>query len=432
MKKLLICLTLLCCSLLVFSACAAGRDNDHDNYGGDPMEFERFSLSTSGTTTESHVYEGYRTESGVHLAYYTSTSWWDNTVSDYVESRHVIRAIDGDDALYQTLCALLGDCRINEWAGFRGANPPDVLDGSSMSFQATLPDGSVITASGSNNFPPNYRRFSDALSDLLLTEQITGTAFTDGTYELTLPESWVGVVRTRFSEGMVTFSVDASDGKDVTFFILDNTGYGYTSEDYPGRVAVGRLVSDDDIRFITARDLYAISTYAQKVSPEALALWESYESDKAAILESLRGVNGYTLYPEDGTVLYEAQAQELADNARSLWLYLHFAGEDAPGRAHRLCGAAGGEKRGRGFRLYGLPLLGQIGIIFPDGFIRKKESTVTGAFLFCVVANGCGVSGSRSAAPVPAPAYGRGKRRSTHTGTACCGGPAARGTARRE
>ena len=301
MKKLLICLTLLCCSLLVFSACATGRDNEQNNYGGDPMEFERFSLSTSGTTAESYVYEGYRTESGVHLAYYTSTSWWDNTVSDYVESRHVIRAIDGDDALYQTLCALLGDCRINEWAGFRGANPPDVLDGSSMSFQATLPDGSVITASGSNNFPPNYRRFSDALAELLLTE------------------------------GMVTFSVDGSDGKDVTFFILDNTGYGYTSEDYPGRVAVGRLVSDDDIRFITARDLYAISAYAQKVSPEALALWESYERDKAAILESLRGVNGYTLYPEDGTVLYEAQAQELADNARSLWLYLHFAGEYAGG-----------------------------------------------------------------------------------------------------
>ena len=176
MKKLLICLTLLCCSLLVFSACATGRDNEQDNYGGDPMEFERFSLSTSGTTAESYVYEGYRTESGVHLAYYTSTSWWDNTVSDYVESRYVIRAIDGDDALYQTLCALLGDCRINEWAGFRGANPPDVLDGSSMSFQATLPDGSVITASGSNNFPPNYRRFSDALAELLLTEQITDTA----------------------------------------------------------------------------------------------------------------------------------------------------------------------------------------------------------------------------------------------------------------
>ena len=126
MKKLLICLTLLCCSLLVFSACATGRDNEQDNYGGDPMEFERFSLSTSGTTAESYVYEGYRTESGVHLAYYTSTSWWDNTVSDYVQSRYVIRAIDGDDALHQTLCALLGDCRINEWAGFRGANPPDV------------------------------------------------------------------------------------------------------------------------------------------------------------------------------------------------------------------------------------------------------------------------------------------------------------------
>ena len=50
MKKLLICLTLLCCSLLVFSACSTKPGHDQDNYGGDPMEFERFSLSTSGTT----------------------------------------------------------------------------------------------------------------------------------------------------------------------------------------------------------------------------------------------------------------------------------------------------------------------------------------------------------------------------------------------
>lgn len=40
------------------------------------------------------------------------------------------------------------------------------------------------------------------------------------------------------------------------------------------------------------------------------------------------------------------------------------------------------------------------------------------------------LTGSRSSAPEPAAACARGKRRSRHTGRACCGSPAARGTAR--
>ena len=56
-----------------------GTDNVTADYGGDPMEFESFSLSESGTTAETHVYEGYRTADGVHLEYYISQSMWDNS-----------------------------------------------------------------------------------------------------------------------------------------------------------------------------------------------------------------------------------------------------------------------------------------------------------------------------------------------------------------
>ena len=81
------------------------------------------------------------------------------------------------------------------------------------------------------------------------------------------------------------------------------------------------------MRFITARDHYAIASYASEVSEEALELWKNYESDKLSIVESLRGVNGYAFYPEDGTALYYADARKMADEARSLWLSLNFAGE---------------------------------------------------------------------------------------------------------
>lgn len=85
---------------------------------------------------------------------------------------------------------------------------------------------------------------------------------------------------------------------ELTFFIIDNDKYGYSSDAYKGRIEVGRLISGEDVRFITARDHYAIASYAAEVSEEALELWKNYESDKLSIVESLRGVNGYAFYPD--------------------------------------------------------------------------------------------------------------------------------------
>ncbi len=45
----------------------------------------------------------------------------------------------------------------------------------------------------------------------------------------------------------------------------------------------------------------------------------------------LRGVNGYEFYPEYGSTLYEEEAWELSEQARSLWLRLTFAGECSEG-----------------------------------------------------------------------------------------------------
>ncbi len=91
-----------------------------------------------------------------------------------------------------------------------------------------------------------------------------------------------------------------------------------------GRIEVGRLISDEDVKFITARDNYSIASYAESVSEEAIAIWNNYENDKLAVIESLHGVNGYEFFPEDGTILYYSNAREMADKARSLWLSLNF------------------------------------------------------------------------------------------------------------
>lgn len=295
------------------------------------MDFRSFKLVQTDMTAQHRVYEGYKTENGVHLEYYISTEMWDDKTSGNVECRDVVRAIDADESVFQKLCAVFGNYKIVEWAGFRG-HDSQALDGTGMSFEAVLTDGTEINARGTNSFPKNYSSFAQELCRLITTEKISSVRFSEGTYEITLPESWVGTVTASFSENQVAFYVDKTDGGDLTFFIIDNDTYGYSSDSYKGRIEVGRLVSDEDVRFITARDNYAIASYAAVVSEEALGLWENYENDKLAIIESLRGVNGYAFYPEDGTVLYYADAREMADTARSLWLSLNFAGE-YPGSA---------------------------------------------------------------------------------------------------
>ena len=93
MKKLLICLALLCIFPLIFSACFSKQNGGSDDpgdfadHGGAPMEFQHFSLSESGMSAQSYVYEGYKTETGVHLENFICSEYWDNTVSGNV-SRH--------------------------------------------------------------------------------------------------------------------------------------------------------------------------------------------------------------------------------------------------------------------------------------------------------------------------------------------------------
>lgn len=180
------------------------------------MDFKSFKLVQTDMTAQRRVYEGYKTEKGVHLEYYISRDEWDDTISNYTECRDIIRKIDGDEKLFQKLCELFGNYRIEKWANFHGYNS-QVLDGTGMSFKAVMADGTEVNADGSNSFPKNYSTFTQELHKLITTEKIKSVKFTDGTYDVTLPESWVGIVSAEFSEGYVSFFVDKTDGSELIF-----------------------------------------------------------------------------------------------------------------------------------------------------------------------------------------------------------------------
>lgn len=65
---------------------------------------------------------------------------------------------------------LLNNCSILSWDGFHGKHPRGVKDGIMFSFSATVNDGKVIKAEGSQNFPKHYRDFTQALHDILSNE----------------------------------------------------------------------------------------------------------------------------------------------------------------------------------------------------------------------------------------------------------------------
>ena len=134
------------------------------------MDFKSFKLVQSDMTAQRRVYEGYKTENGVHLEYYISTEMWDDKTSENVECRDTIRKIDGDEKLFQKLCELFGNCRIEKWADFHGYDS-QVLDGTGMSFEAVLADGTQVNADGNNSFPKNFSTFTQELHKLIATEK---------------------------------------------------------------------------------------------------------------------------------------------------------------------------------------------------------------------------------------------------------------------
>lgn len=65
---------------------------------------------------------------------------------------------------------LMNTCRLMSWDGFRGRHPRGVLDGIMFSMKAVVNDNHSISASGSENFPKQYRIFTDGMRRILSGE----------------------------------------------------------------------------------------------------------------------------------------------------------------------------------------------------------------------------------------------------------------------
>ena len=123
---------------------------------------ESMTLRITGMRS-TEEYEALPTEAGVELSYYTY----------YCSNADYQRALQGR-AIVSTdeFIALLNECNVPRWDGFRGKHPKGVLDGRMFNFKAVVNGDEEIRADGSENFPKGYRELVNKLRDLIRENDI--------------------------------------------------------------------------------------------------------------------------------------------------------------------------------------------------------------------------------------------------------------------
>lgn len=304
MKYIFIIITVLALGFFISCHRANGKPDQPTDPIKDnkPLTVENFRLSINTMMAYDFVYAGHKTDTGFYLEYFLSNRHWDNSICDYVENKNIVHAIDGDQAFYEEICQLFTECRVDKWDGFSGSNPPDVLDGSMMGFNATLCDGTTIQAHGSNNFPKNYGALESRLHVMSTCERITSTNFETDLFSVTLPEKWVNLVTAQYNECYIAFSVPQSDGKATTMLLIDKNTYDYYESRNESSVNIGKLMNPNDAEttyYIDFRDYYGFKSNVEKLTEEAKAIADTYEADKQAIIESFKPAEGYNFIKEE-------------------------------------------------------------------------------------------------------------------------------------
>ena len=125
--------------------------------------FEILTLSETGMRGNTEEWEIQKTEEGAVYTRY-SGAWRFN--DDVEREDCIVFRTEGDEAFTARLLEILNDCKVGQWNGFSGPNPKGVRDGTMFDMNGYVNDHVRFSASGSNNYPKEYREFKNALKAL--------------------------------------------------------------------------------------------------------------------------------------------------------------------------------------------------------------------------------------------------------------------------
>jgi len=219
--------------------------------------------------------------------------------SEYVHTDRVVNLIEGGRELADTVNALFKQNRVNRWKDFVGKNPPGVLDGTTMNFEAKLSDGTKIYATGSNNFPKNYRKFIDGLYRMVNVVELSTQEIRFKDVEFSVPKEWIGMVSLRYSLNclVMEYGREAQRAYLIRFEYSDFDD-GNTDDNM---INIGTLKKGDEtyyLRFALYRENNGnVFECSKTLTEEQKAYLKSiYSGDmRQKIAENVKAVNGAVL-----------------------------------------------------------------------------------------------------------------------------------------
>lgn len=245
--------------------------------------FGKFKLVVTNSSAVKDVFEGERLEDGASLLFY-------HEFMGREDDKSIVRELKGGRELLAKMDSLWNGGGVGNWNGFDGPNPPEILDGGGFVFTATLTDGSKISARGTNNYPKGYRIFEHGLYDLAERSILDSSTFVGDHFQITLPESWVGLVEVGYSGYGNSFIIPRKNGA-VYFMRIDISS---ECEKRKGYRCLGKI-KDKDLYV----NWYSYGyVYFQKYMEENH--WKAYSDfvqQKDEMMKSFVGINGYELEP---------------------------------------------------------------------------------------------------------------------------------------
>lgn len=186
-------------------------------------ELVKFNFALNGTAYKSgynYTARFKNNELYVHMYYYTSKG--------IVEKK---RAVNSNKQFLKDLDTVIKEQKIYKWNGFR-KSAPHVLDGDGFSFRATYNTGKedplIISASGSNAYPKDYKKVSQAVGQYFKDNvDKLPTVKTEYTFPEVKPEIMAalkymhekGIIKSNV--GGEVFSFSAKGNPDLAMITID-------------------------------------------------------------------------------------------------------------------------------------------------------------------------------------------------------------------
>lgn len=128
------------------------------------LAFKKLVLHVRSTMVEENEYELIKTDKGLRISNYFG-NWWNEDDADRSRKNCLAKRRGGSLELYNALLKDLDRLGIASWNGFNETDP-NVSDGGGFWLEIELENGELISACGTNAYPPNYYEFIEIVRGL--------------------------------------------------------------------------------------------------------------------------------------------------------------------------------------------------------------------------------------------------------------------------